>query len=49
MRSGLRAGEEVVLEGQNQLSPGGKVSVRPREGVGGRRVDGGLQDGGAGP
>ena len=29
---GLRAGEQVVVEGQNQLRPGSRVVVRPTKG-----------------
>lgn len=35
VRTGLAAGERVVAEGQNELSPGSRVSVRPAAATGG--------------
>jgi multidrug efflux system membrane fusion protein len=32
VKSGIQAGDDVVVEGQNQLRPGAKVSVRPNVG-----------------
>ena len=38
LASGLDAGEQVVVEGQAQLRPGAKVSMRPAAGQGGGRA-----------
>jgi membrane fusion protein, multidrug efflux system len=34
LSSGVKPGERVVVDGQNQIRPGSKVSVRPQEGSG---------------
>jgi multidrug efflux system membrane fusion protein len=34
LASGAKAGERVVIDGQNQIRPGSKISVRPAEGSG---------------
>src|SRR5262249_45303816 len=44
VKSGLARGEVVVVEGQNELSPGSKVAPRS---AGGSTHDGGAGDGGA--
>ena len=40
LSKGVRPGEQVVVEGQNQLRPGAKVSARPAAGGSADRSDG---------
>ena len=49
IRGGLRPGEVVVTEGQNELSPGSKVAPRAASPDGGTGDGGAPPDGGAGP
>jgi len=49
IRGGLRPGEVVVTEGQNELSPGSKVAPRAASPDGGAGDGGAPPDGGAGP
>lgn len=44
---GLRAGEEVVTDGQLRLNPGSRVTTGTRGEGGGRRGDGGSNEGGS--